>query len=526
MSNLTKKQKHVFDFINTYLAENGISPTIEEIRKKLKLKAVSTVHEHINSLKKKGYLSRSVNSARSLSLKKEIKSIIEIPIIGRIAAGYPIEAIENVEDTISLVNPAIKTAEGYYALRVVGDSMIDEGIFNGDIVIIKKQSVAENGQTVVAIIDDNEATLKKLYREKDVFRLQPRNPNMEPLFRTDVEIRGVVVQVISNINNDPEKTIQKKSKHGFKTIDLFAGVGGIRLGFENAGFQTVFANDFEAKCKDTYDLNFKSSKLIVEDIRKIGIDDLPKFDFLLGGFPCQAFSIAGYRQGFNDQKGRGNLFFDVARIIDKRKPEGFLLENVKNLKSHDGGKTFRIIQETLENLGYHVKTKVLNSMEYGNIPQNRERIYIVGFKNKDYTDKFEFPSPVKLTTKITDLLEKNVAEKYYYNGKPLFDKLKNFVKETGKVYQWRRQYVRENKSGVCPTLTANMGMGGHNVPIIKDKKGIRKLTPLECFRIQGFPNTYVLPKISDSALYKQAGNSVSVPVIGAVARQMMKAMKD
>ena len=525
MPNITKKQKQVFDFINTYITENGISPTIEEIRKKLKLKAVSTVHEHINSLKEKGYLSKSENSARSLHLKKEIKSIIEIPIIGRIAAGYPIEAIENVEDTISIINPKIKTSTGHYALRVVGNSMIEEGIFDGDIVIIKKQSSAENGQTVVAIIDDNTATLKKLYREKNTIRLQPRNPHMEPLFRTDVEIRGVVVQVISNINNEPEQIVFKKTKHGFKTIDLFAGVGGIRLGFENAGFKTVFANDFESQCKNTYDLNFKDSKLIVEDIRKIGIDDLPKFDFLLGGFPCQAFSIAGYRQGFKDEKGRGNLFFDIARILETKKPEGFLLENVKNLKSHDGGKTFKIIEETLKSLGYHIKTKVLNTMEYGNIPQNRERIYIVGFKNKDYIDKFEFPNPIKLTTKITDLLEKNVPEKYYYNGKPLFEKLKNFIKEEGKVYQWRRQYVRENKSGVCPTLTANMGTGGHNVPIIKDKKGIRKLTPLECFRIQGFPKDYILPKISDSALYKQAGNSVSVPVVTAVARQMMRAME-
>lgn len=525
MSNLTKKQKQVFDFITTYLAENGISPTIEEIRKNLNLKAVSTIHEHIESLKKKGYISDLKKSNRGLIPEKEIQSIIQIPIIGKIAAGIPIEAIEHAEDTVSIINPSIKTSEGYYALRVTGDSMIDEGIFDSDIVIIKKQSVAENGQTVVAIIDEDQATLKKIYREKNRIRLEPRNPNMQPLFRTDVEIRGVVVQVISNINNETRKISQKKNKHGFKTIDLFAGVGGIRLGFENAGFKTVFANDFEPQCKNTYDLNFKDSKLVVEDIRKIGIDDLPNFDFLLGGFPCQAFSIAGYRQGFNDEKGRGNLFFDVARIIEARKPEGFLLENVKNLKSHDGGKTFRIIQETLESLGYHLKTKVLNTMEYGNVPQNRERIYIVGFKNKDYTDKFEFPTPVKLTVKITDLLEKNVAEKYYYNDKPLYEKLKDFVKTEDTVYQWRRQYVRENKSGVCPTLTANMGMGGHNVPIIKDKKGIRKLTPLECFRIQGFPKNYILPKISDSALYKQAGNSVSVPVIEAVAKQMMKAME-
>ena len=525
MTTLTTKQKQVFDFINQYVSENGISPTIEEIRKKLKLKAVSTIHEHIASLKEKGYLSKLDNSARSLTLRKQIRPIVDIPILGTIAAGKPIEVIEDKNNVISVINPNIMTSKGFYALNVLGDSMVDEGIFNGDTVIIKHQSFAENGQTVVAIIDDNKATLKKIYREKNRFRLEPSNQKMLPFYRKDVEVRGVVVQIVRNIGIAEESIGSKKIKHGFNTIDLFAGVGGIRKGFEKAGFKTVFANDFEPKCKETYDLNFQDSKLIVEDIRKIGIKDLPQFDFLLGGFPCQAFSIAGHRQGFDDEKGRGNLFFDIARIIDARKPEGFLLENVKNLKSHDNGKTFRIIEDTLKDLGYYIKAKVLNSMEYGNIPQNRERIYIVGFKNNDYSNKFEFPKPVKLTIKITDLLEKKVSDKYYYNDKPLFKKLKDVVKEEGKVYQWRRQYVRENKSGVCPTLTANMGTGGHNVPIIKDKKGIRKLTPLECARIQGFPDDYKLPEISDSALYKQFGNSVSVPVIEAVAKQMMKAME-
>lgn len=311
----------------------------------------------------------------------------------------------------------------------------------------------------------------------------------------------------------------------FRTLDLFAGVGGIRLGFEKAGFTTVFANDFDKYCKDTYDLNFQDSKLFVDDIKNIKTADLPKFDYILGGFPCQAFSIAGYRHGFNDKKGRGNLFFEIARIIEDRKPDGFMLENVKNLKGHDGGKTFEIIMKTLNDLGYYVKSQVLNSMEYGNMPQNRERIYIVGFKNKKQYDNFNFPEPLKLKIKITDLLEKEVDKKYYYNNKPLYEKLKDFVVKEGVVYQWRRQYVRENKSGVCPTLTANMGMGGHNVPIIKDKNGIRKLTPLECFRIQGFPKAYKLPKnISDANLYKQAGNSVTVTTVEAVAKKMMEAI--
>lgn len=517
---LTKRQKQIFDFVSDRTIKKGYSPSLEEIRKHFRLRSVSNIHQHIEAIKKKGYLQKQKNQHRSIELIQSGK-MISIPILGLISAGSPIEAIENNYDYVSVSDVIVKSAKEHYALKVTGDSMIDEGIFDGDLVIIKKQSVADNGQTVVAIIDDNEATLKKLYREKDKFRLQPANQNMLPFFRKEVEVRGVVVQIIRNINNLPTSN----TAEGFKTIDLFAGVGGIRLAFEKIGFETVFANDFEAQCKDTYDLNFNTSKLIVEDIRKIGINDLPEFDFLLGGFPCQAFSIAGYRHGFKDKKDRGNLFFDIARILEARKPKGFLLENVKNLKSHDGGKTFEIILKTLEDLGYYVKTKVLNSMEYGNIPQNRERVYIVGFKNKKHFNRFEFPKPVKLTKKITDMLDRNVPEKYYYNGKPLFKRLKDSIKHEGRVYQWRRQYVRENKSGVCPTLTANMGTGGHNVPIIKDKKGIRKLTPLECARIQGFPKSYKLPKLADSALYKQFGNSVSVPVVEAVAKQIMKAVK-
>lgn len=517
MATLTKRQQQILEFIKFYIKKYGISPTIQEIKKKFKLSAQSTIHQHINELFKKGFIEKNGSSARGIEIKKKIpaNNLIEIPLLGTIAAGQPIEAIETRGETIAMPGNGIEKFDDLYALHVQGDSMIEDGIFDGDIVVIKKQSVAENGQTVIAIIDDNEATLKKIYREKNRVRLQPANQSMLPFYRKEVEIRGIVIKIIRNFEN--------REAVDFETLDLFAGVGGIRIGFENAGFKTVFANDFDKYCKDTYDLNFKTSKLIVEDINEIGIDDIPNFNFLLAGFPCQPFSVAGYRQGFKDKKGRGNLFFRIAEIIEEKKPAGFLLENVKNLKGHDNGRTFKIIIETLESLGYYVRSKVMNSMEYGNIPQNRERLYIVGFKNENYANKFEFPNPQKLTTQISDLLEKNVPEKYYYNGKPLYEKLKNFVKE-GKVYQWRRQYVRENKKGVCPTLTANMGMGGHNVPIIKDKKGIRKLTPLECFRIQGFPKNFLLPKnLADSALYKQAGNSVSVPVIEAVARQIIKA---
>jgi DNA (cytosine-5)-methyltransferase 1 len=308
-----------------------------------------------------------------------------------------------------------------------------------------------------------------------------------------------------------------------KSIDLFAGVGGIRLGFEKAGFSTVFANDVEPSCKITYDMNSDDVKLFVEDINKLDIAKIPEFELLLGGFPCQPFSIAGHRKGFKD-KDRGEVFFRIAEIIENRKPEVVFLENVKNLKTHDNGKTFNVIKNTLEELGYYVKSKVLNTMDYGNVPQNRERIFIVAFKDEKVANKFTFPTKINLSKEIHDFLETNVDEKYYYNNKSLYSKLKNEVIDTNSVYQWRRKYVRQNKSGVVPTLTANMGTGGHNVPIILDKKGIRKLTPKECFLFQGFPKNFRLPALADSKLYHQAGNSVSVTVIERIAQSIKKAM--
>lgn len=316
-----------------------------------------------------------------------------------------------------------------------------------------------------------------------------------------------------------------EDKKVFKTIDLFAGIGGVRIGFESTGgFKTVFANDFDKYCKVTYDTNFADVKLDTTDIRELKSNQIPQYDILLGGFPCQAFSIAGYRKGFEDEKGRGNLFFEIDRIIRDTKPIAFFLENVKNLERHDKGRTFKIISDRLTELGYHVKYKVLNSMDYGNLPQNRERVYIVGFRDKANYDAFEFPEPITRTLTIKDILENKADDKYSYNEKPLFNKLKDSITDEKTVYQWRRIYVRANKSNVFPTLTANMGMGGHNVPIIKQGSVIRKITPTECSRIQGFPNTFVIPQIADSQLYKQFGNSVSVPVIKRVAENFYRAL--
>ena len=318
-------------------------------------------------------------------------------------------------------------------------------------------------------------------------------------------------------------------KTNLKFIDLFSGIGGIKLAFEYAGFECVFSNDFDKDCKITFDLNFSEvfdhgKQMVLDDIANIPSSSLTEFDILVGGFPCQPFSIAGYRKGFLDDKGRGNVFFEIIRILRDKKPKAFFLENVKNLKSHDKGNTIKIMYAELGKLGYKVKDKVLNTLEYGDLPQNRERIYIVGFLDRTAFERFTFPDKMLLSKTIHNCLEKDADNKYYYDGKPLHANLKNNVLRKDTVYQWRRRYVRENKNNVCPTLTANMGMGGHNVPIILDDKGIRKLTPRECANFQGFPKSYKLPKLADSVLYKQFGNSVSIPVVQRIAENLRKVL--
>lgn len=316
-----------------------------------------------------------------------------------------------------------------------------------------------------------------------------------------------------------------------KCASFFAGVGGIDKGFERAGFQTIYANEFDKNAATTYKANYPLVHLDVCDIRKLDEKkDIPAFDIMLAGFPCQAFSIAGYQQGFDDEKGRGNLFFDLLRIIKEKKPSVVFLENVKNLVAHDGGNTFQVISDSLEKEGYHVKSMVLNACNYGNIPQTRERIYIVCFKDINHYRNFEFPKPIKLTTTLHDKIdfESEVDKKYYYGeGCPFYKELETNMKKTDTCYQWRRVYVRENKSNLCPTLTANMGTGGHNVPLIRTFDGrFRKLTPRECFNLQGFPSDFILPdSLCSGALYKQAGNSVVVSVIERIANQIKIAIE-
>lgn len=318
----------------------------------------------------------------------------------------------------------------------------------------------------------------------------------------------------------------------YKIASLFAGIGGIDYGFQYAGADPIWANEIDKYCGMTFKANHKSTDLIIDDICNVKGKCIPKVDILTGGFPCQPFSIAGYRKGFEDD--RGNMFFQIMRLVDEmadnnNKPRVIFLENVKNLKTHDNGNTFKVIKEKLEEHGYYVTEQVLNTCEYGNLPQNRERIFILAFEKEQDFNNFKWPHKIKLTNTIDKVVDWNAEanKKYLYESdKKCFDLLKNNIKDKNTIYQYRRVYVRENKGGVCPTLTANMGMGGHNVPLIlgnNDK--IRKLFPIECLMLQGFPKDFIIPnELCDSKIYKQAGNAVSVNVIKRVAEEILKAM--
>ena len=326
------------------------------------------------------------------------------------------------------------------------------------------------------------------------------------------------------IKVNKKRTIKKSNKHTqIKCIDLFAGTGAFTLSLEkNKRFNCVFTNDMMEISKKIYELNHPTHQFTLGDLNNIDVDTIPPHNLLCGGFPCQPFSIAGEKKGFDDE--RSNVFWKIVEILEKHQPKMIILENVKNLKSHDKGNTYKVIENKLVDLGYHIKTSILDTNKITSIPQHRERIYIVGFRDKDKHDKFDFDFPAQEQGKICDLLEKDVDDKYYYSNRfKVFDEIeKGITKHISEnvLYQYRRFYVRENKSNCCPTLTANMGGGGHNVPLLMDDKGIRKLTPRECFNLQGFPRDYKLPTVSDSSLYTLAGNAVSVPVVDLIVEKL------
>lgn len=327
-----------------------------------------------------------------------------------------------------------------------------------------------------------------------------------------------------------------------KSIDLFAGIGGIRLGFDQAfgkKIETVFISECDEQAQKTYKANFKDKIDIAGDITQIDEKDIPDFDICLAGFPCQAFSLAGQRKGFDDDykgKARGTLFFDVVRICSYHKPKVIFCENVKGLTIHDKGRTFEIITGTLNELGYRVYSEILNSKDFG-VPQNRERIYIVAFRDDIDSSSFAFPKPLKKKTCIKDIMEESpVSVKYYLSTVYLETLIKHKKRHKSKGNGFGYE-IRE-LTGIAGAIVCG-GMGRERNLIIDDRltdytpvthikgevnrDGIRKMTPREWARLQGFPDTFKLP-VADVHLYKQFGNSVTVPVIKAIAKKIKEVL--
>ena len=303
--------------------------------------------------------------------------------------------------------------------------------------------------------------------------------------------------------------------NSFKFIDLFAGIGGIRLGFESVGGKCVFSSEWDAAACQTYEANFGEKP--AGDITKIDAKDIPDFDILLGGFPCQAFSIIGKKEGFADET-RGTLFFEIERILKEKKPKAFMLENVRNLVAHDKGRTLKVILKHLEALDYKVYWKVINALDFG-VPQKRERIFIVGFLD-DVEFVFPEPIPVEERKTLSDILEVDVDKKYYVRNEIRLSRLERL-----KDKNYPKPYISHENIGKSitphPYSSALRAGASANYILINDE---RRPTERELLRIQGFPDTFKVV-VSYTQLRQQAGNSVAVPVIEAVAQNMIESLK-
>lgn len=306
-------------------------------------------------------------------------------------------------------------------------------------------------------------------------------------------------------------------------VSLFAGIGGICLGFRQAGFEIVWANEIDHAACETYRHNFGSSYLVEGDIRKIDAATLPTCDVLAAGFPCQSFSIAGSERGFKDE--RGQLFFEVVRVVRSLRPPIIFLENVENLLEHDHGKTFQRVYTELANLGYILRYRALPTHEYTNIPQTRRRVYMIAFSSLALSDVFQFPEPIPLTVKAMDMIDQTIKQHdiYYYSGNSQFERyIRDTVSDPKYIYRVFNGQARKLTNGKFPTLTASM-CTPRNAAVLRDMFGVRMLTLREELRIQGFPEDFYFPntiRLEDA--YRQIGNSVTVPIIRYLAERIVQ----
>lgn len=307
---------------------------------------------------------------------------------------------------------------------------------------------------------------------------------------------------------------------------LFAGIGGIDTAFRQAGFDIKWAIEKDSACCRTYRHNFRNVNLIEKDIRLINPSELEHVNTLIAGFPCQAFSVGGLQRGFDDC--RGILFFEIKKFIQHNEPRFVFLENVPNLIDHNNGKTFNHIHNLFSELNYTLRYKVMRASEYGGIPQIRDRIYIVAFRNDIDCERFSFPEKIELITSIEEILQRNVKkhDAYYYdNDDPFYSKANSIVNRSDSIYRVYHDSIKLTQNHMCPTLTASMGTRPNQVHLVRDNFGLRKLTINECLRFQGFPNNFRFPNtITLNDAYKQVGNSVCVPVIKQIAQNILRVM--
>lgn len=330
----------------------------------------------------------------------------------------------------------------------------------------------------------------------------------------------------------------KVERSRIKVGCLFAAIGGFCRAFEQVGASIAWANEMDKFATQTFKLNFPSIRCIEKDVERLSVhgDSLEPVDILTAGFPCQPFSVAGEKLGFQDE--RGLLFLHIIRIIREfgpAKPQMLLLENVRNLTHHDKGRTFKRIQSEIQKAGYWFTEKnaqIMHTAHYTDIPQNRERVFMVALSCDHFpANSFEFPEPLQepQTRDVLSFLDLGRKADSYYYFKPdnrYYPLFKQAIEEGGKeaIYQLRRNYVRRNMSGMCFTLMANMGDGGHNQPVVKDRWGIRKLTERECARLQGYKDAWLKfpATLSKSQLYKQIGNSITVPLVVKLAERVVQ----
>ena len=303
---------------------------------------------------------------------------------------------------------------------------------------------------------------------------------------------------------------------------LFAGIGGIDLGFEQAGCKIAWANEIDKDACITYRTNFPDTLLIEADIRKVDFLILERVDILTAGFPCQPFSVCGKKKGFSDE--RGNLFFEIMRAADALQPTIIFLENVANLTEHDNGRTFNVIHNELVSRGYIIRYLIADACDYG-IPQHRTRTYLVAFNSEKACNEFVFPEKCALDKHISDIIDKNkkADDRYYVQPDSYqYRRLSKAITDENQIYRFSDYGIQTSKNGISFTLKANMGTWHDRIPFINDAYGIRKITPYECLALQGFPDTFRFTDIPLASAYKQCGNSVVVPVIKQIATEISK----